>query len=277
MRLIIVTILIAFSWASSLFAAPHVQADLVSETQTVQPGRPFWVAVRLRMNPGWHTYWKNPGDSGMATTVEWVLPQGFRAQPLEWPLPKPFGSPPLVSYGYSGEAWLMAKIEPPSALKPGTTFAISAQVRWLECADVCVPGRAYPRLELSVVSTPPKNLALKKDFDRARAQLPVNDAVPGWRVKGEVRGRALKITLKPAQGAKNPATLAFFSDLPGFVEASAPQTLSRVGGSLVLECRLAEGIPAPAQISGLFVSTRGWWLWKTTQGWESSVPIRRLD
>ncbi len=64
-----------------------VQAELLAEPASIVPGQPFWVAVRLRMKAGWHTYWRNPGDSGEATTIAWQLPSGFEAGPIVWPAP----------------------------------------------------------------------------------------------------------------------------------------------------------------------------------------------
>ncbi len=66
----------------------HVEAELISEVLSVKPGESFWTALRLRMEPGWHTYWQNPGDAGLPTTIEWELPAGFSAGPLLWSFPE---------------------------------------------------------------------------------------------------------------------------------------------------------------------------------------------
>src|SRR5205823_7777760 len=92
--------------AGALHAAPvktaHVDAELISENATIVPGQPLTVALRLRIEDGWHTYWRNPGDSGLPTTLDWKLPAGFRAAPIEWPAPKALQVAPLVNYGYRG-------------------------------------------------------------------------------------------------------------------------------------------------------------------------------
>src|SRR5687767_4797431 len=76
----------------------NVTAELVGETETIRPGSPFTVGVSLRPAPDWHTYWQNPGDSGLATTVEWKLPAGMTAGELEWPHPVRLGKSPLVTF-----------------------------------------------------------------------------------------------------------------------------------------------------------------------------------
>src|SRR6185369_1520698 len=76
--------------------AAHVEAELVSEVESIQPGQPFWVALRLKMEDHWHTYWQNPGDSGLATKIIWNLPEGFRAESIQWPYPEKIEAPPLV-------------------------------------------------------------------------------------------------------------------------------------------------------------------------------------
>ena len=91
--------------ASSVAAAPpasrHVQPELVADVESIAAGRPFQAGLRLRMEPEWHTYWKNPGDSGLATRLTWKLPDGFQAGPIEWPYPEIFKQGPVTSYGYT--------------------------------------------------------------------------------------------------------------------------------------------------------------------------------
>src|SRR3569623_1976061 len=77
----------------------HVQAQIVSETQSIEPGHPFWVGVFLQMDPDWHVYWENAGDSGLPVKVQWSLPDHFQAGPLHWPYPKRIVALPLTSYG----------------------------------------------------------------------------------------------------------------------------------------------------------------------------------
>ena len=97
-------------------AAELVRADLVSQNAVVVPGKPLTVGVRLRMKAGWHTYWRNPGDSGLGTEIRWTLPEGSSAGPILWPVPDRIPVSHLVNYGYSDEVVLLTTITPAAGI-----------------------------------------------------------------------------------------------------------------------------------------------------------------
>jgi DsbC/DsbD-like thiol-disulfide interchange protein len=99
--------------------SPHSEARLVPEVTSIQPGTPFTVAVYFEMEAGWHNYWRNPGDSGLPTTIAWTLPAGFEAGEIHWPTPSRIAYFPLVDYGYYGEVALLVEITPPQGPGPG--------------------------------------------------------------------------------------------------------------------------------------------------------------
>src|SRR5271154_2919465 len=111
----------------------HVTASLVSETRNAVPGRPLHLALRQQIQPGWHTYWSNPGESGLPTTTDWSLPRGFRAEPISWPVPERFTAGPVVGYGYKHDVVLPVTIDVPADLPPGTDVTLSAHASWLAC------------------------------------------------------------------------------------------------------------------------------------------------
>lgn len=139
----------------------NVRSALYSEAASIRPGQPFWVGAFFKIKPGWHIYWKDPGDSGMATEVQWKLPDGFGSGPIHWPNPEKFQDSAGVTYGYKHEVLLMAEILPPANLKPGRKAKISARIRWLECREICVPGKADLTLTLPVQSG---SASLNSDF-----------------------------------------------------------------------------------------------------------------
>lgn len=123
--------------------------DLLADVEAAAPGEPFTLAVRIKTQPGWHVYWKHPGDAGLATKVTWSLPEGWKAGPLRWPKPATFKQPgDIVGYGYTGEVLLGATITPAKDAKPGESHTLQAHVEWLGCKDKCIPGEASARLEL---------------------------------------------------------------------------------------------------------------------------------
>ncbi len=114
---------------------------MIPETTAVQPGQPFDVALHLHADPGWHTYWINPGDAGLATTIRWTLPPGFTAGPIQWPTPEKHNMGPLMTYGYAGDVYLLTTITPPKADLP-QHFDLKAKATWLVCKEECIPGKA---------------------------------------------------------------------------------------------------------------------------------------
>jgi thiol:disulfide interchange protein len=152
---------------------PHVKVELVQEEETIQPGRPFWVAVHLVMEEGWHVYWKNPGDAGMPLKVEWQLPVGFEAGPLQWPFPMKFTLADMVGFGYEGEVTLLSQITPPKDLSQ-LEVPLAAKVNWLVCSSTtCQPGSAPVTLKGKIGTESP--VAKKESLDLfqlARAKMP---------------------------------------------------------------------------------------------------------
>ena len=131
----------AFALSGSVVATDNVKAHLVSEVSSVGPGQVFWVALELDIRDGWHTYWRNPGDSGEATKLAWQLPPGFSAGDIVWTTPHRFEIAPLVNYGYAKHAVHLVQITAPKDLKAGPPVLLSAKASWLVCSDVCIPER----------------------------------------------------------------------------------------------------------------------------------------
>ena len=181
MRILLVLMLILTVSAPLYAAAPKdlVKAELLADVASVQPGQPFTAGIRLTMKPHWHVYWKNPGDAGQATSVEWKLPQGFTAGELKFPIPVTFEQPgPVIGYGYENEVLLTATITPPADLVAGKTIDLEAAVTWLVCDPMtCIPGNASLKLQLPTgPETKPANAEL---FAKGRQQFPVPlDASP---------------------------------------------------------------------------------------------------
>src|SRR5580658_5873876 len=112
--------------------AGHVQVELLADVSAVQPGKPFWLGVRLNIDPGWHVYWKNPGDSGLPTRVKFNLPDGFTAGELQYPVPHRIVFPGnIVCFGYENSVMLLAKINPPDNLPANFQGRFEANISWL--------------------------------------------------------------------------------------------------------------------------------------------------
>lgn len=153
-----------------------VEASLVADTTAVVPGRPFHVGLHLRIAPDWHVYWKNPGDSGIATTPGWNFPENFKIGGLQWPLPLRLIEPgDIAVYAYRNEVLLIAEVTPPENLQ-GTEVRLRATPKWLVCHEICIPGAAEISLILPVAgSAEPANAEL---FAKFKALLPSSSPPP---------------------------------------------------------------------------------------------------
>ena len=128
-----------------------VSARLLSNTSAASPGQVFSLGIELSMEEGWHTYWQFSGDAGAPTQVEWELPEGWEAGSLQWPLPNKYGEQgDLVVYGYADRVLLISRVQVPAAETFGDTVSVAADVSWLVCRELCIPGQARLQISLPV-------------------------------------------------------------------------------------------------------------------------------
>jgi len=138
--------------ASPEIGEKQVRAKLIADTSSIRPAASFRLGVVLDMAPGWHTYYKESGDAGMPTRIDWQLPAGFQAQPLQWQRPETFQESGIVTYGYQGQTVIAAQITAPPNLAAGKNLTLGAKVRWLSCKEVCIPGGADLTISMPVAS-----------------------------------------------------------------------------------------------------------------------------
>ncbi len=180
----------------------HTRARLVSDVSSVVPGMSFTVGVLLRMDPGWHTYWVNSGESGLATTVQWTLPQGVAVSELQWPLPeKKIEEGDVLTYGYSDETMAIATVQLPAEMSGWKEVVLAADVSWLECKSTCIPGGARVTLTLPVASgaAPSPDTAGIARY-RMALPVPVNEQ-QDVAVSTVERGDTLVLTVTPQPGS----------------------------------------------------------------------------
>ncbi len=257
---------LAFAWIAALggFAtsasAQHVKASLVAADATVQPGHPFTVALHFIHDPHWHTYWLNPG-TGLATSIAWKLPPGFSASDIEWPAPTILKdhTDTVIGNGYDGDLLLPVTITPPANLAPGSTVTLQADVQWLMCQDVCMPGNADLQIALPIRSEAPTPDATWGTRLRAVvASLPRAD--PQWRVTATHDAKNVSLKIAPAQAnAPSPTDLHFFSD-DNFVAYELPQPVAPDGhGGYILTLPISpDGPKNPEKLLGVLTSENGW-------------------
>lgn len=129
----------------------RIEAELVPMSAWAAPGSTAVVAIRQQIEPGWHTYWRNPGDSGGATTLTWSAPAGIEPGEIVWPVPERQRLAGLMNYGYSGVVYLPVPVEIPATARAGTTLPLTVRALFLVCSDeMCVPDELTLRLDVKV-------------------------------------------------------------------------------------------------------------------------------
>ncbi|MFQ6048541.1 MAG: protein-disulfide reductase DsbD domain-containing protein, partial [Phycisphaerae bacterium] len=168
---------------------PPVKASLLADVQAVQPGGSVTLAVRLKIDPQWHVYWRNPGQTGLPTRIELTVPKGFKAGPVQVPPPVELSSGGILSYALHDPAVYLIDVQAPPDAPIGQEVTFRAKVKWLACKVQCIPGQAELSLSLPVEPADrparPANVEL---FRAARARLPVRadpDAALSLTVRAE--------------------------------------------------------------------------------------------
>lgn len=240
---------------ASARAQSKTQATLLLEAEAAPPGDTVLAAVRLQMAPGWHTYWRNPGESGKATEIMWQLPAGVSAGEILWPPPEPHTAAGMTTYVYHREVFLVVPLTLDPALKAGATLELAAEVAWLECEVACVPGRAKlgARLEVTAARRPSPHAPAIREW-RARVPQPLPGLAPrAWWEKPAAGDKATLVIEGKVVGDFVPTDFyAYESEAfevkPSVMEVSASEGKFR----LVKEVTLF-GESLPRSIPGILV------------------------
>jgi DsbC/DsbD-like thiol-disulfide interchange protein len=242
----------------------HARVSLIAPKAFPPRSQPMWVGLLFQLDPGWHIYWQNAGDSGEPPKVQWQLPEGFRAGPIRWPTPIRLGSGTVVDYGYQGQVLLMAPIERLAVAKADSVSAIAADVKYVVCREICIPGKAH-----LTVSFPAGEDALsqaaqwQKLFQGTQMTLPKPTPVE-WKVSAQSDEDQFVLAV---EGTLPPREAFFFPLEPGIIENSAPQTLERSENGFRLTLRKSDSlINSVSALRGLLVLPNH-------RGFEITAPV----
>lgn len=233
------------------------KVELVAEKDAVAPGETAWLGLHFVLDPGWHIYWQNPGDSGEPPRVQWNLPASFRVGSIEWPAPQRLGSGTVIDFGYSGETLLMIPLAIPADAAADVQEKLTATAKWLVCRDICIPDRALLSLTMEIVARPshagsklPPGMAplpqsaAQTLFARFRKLVPA--AVPSnWTVKAISQGGDFILSVETGEPEEH---AAFYPFLPDPLENSAPQAASRLAKGVQLKLHKSDQQVKPVAI-----------------------------
>jgi thiol:disulfide interchange protein DsbD len=262
LNLILPAILALFSSADAQSDPPsaqlHTRVSLVADVASVVPGSSFTAGILMNMEKGWHTYWENPGEAGIPTEIRWTLPEGVTAGGILWPVPHKYNeSGDVLTYGYADENMLLVPISVAPTVPPGTSLHLHAELTWLECEHICIPGKAAVDLRLPVRTGAPEK-ANEELFSRTRAQLPAPaGGAPELSIETRFSADALHLTVLPRGGKlrfEEGALPDFYPVLPPELSAGRT-TVQREGEGALLTAPLSlyEPLREGAGIGGVLV------------------------
>jgi thiol:disulfide interchange protein DsbD len=222
----------------------HVEAELVAERSAAKPGETLTVALRLKIVPEWHTYWRNPGDSGEPTALEWKLPAGWSAGEIQWPAPRRLPAGHLMNFGYETEVLHLVDITVPAAATGATT--LRARATWLVCnPEHCIPEEAELSLDLPVGAGGPS--ASADAIAGTRKALPVK--AQGLQLSAARNDAGVDLRIEPA-----PTKALYFPFEQGKIHNGGAQRFE--GGVLGIP-KAQNPVGAFTRVSGLLVTERG--------------------
>lgn len=232
--------LVALPAAAQPAGQNNLTVDLVAESDAPAAGSEVTIAFVAKPNPGWHGYWKNPGDAGLDTRLDWTLPQGVTAGELRYPVPTRLMIAGIMNYIYKGNYTQFATLKIPAGLAPGTKLPIAVRADYLICTDeICVPETENLTLDLTVgdgTITPER----RAQFDQWRRLLP---KPLGSEAKFQVTDGTLRIAIPFPASVDLWKDAYFFAQTPDAVTYSAPQSVTRDGDTLILSVKAGSKVP----------------------------------
>ena len=240
--------------ASPAVQTDHLQSRLVSEATAAVPGTRLTLGLLLEHDPHWHTYWRNPGDSGLPTKLDLALPAGVVAEPIAWPHPHRFDLAGIVNFGYGERRLLPVSVVVPEDYAE-QSLAVRATASWLICEVECIPGNAEYAFELPVAPTAEVDARWADDFAAARADLP--RATEATLTVAEDAG-AIVLTLDGLDATAAPAQWQWFPETPDVVANGAQPQWQRAAAGWQAHWPQSEYFTAlPADVALVAVDGNG--------------------
>jgi DsbC/DsbD-like thiol-disulfide interchange protein len=240
--------------AAGVATVSHTTLRLVPETASLEPGRTLDLGLFFDVEPNWHIYWINPGDSGEPPAVKWNLPAGFQAGDLEWPAPERLVNGPLTDYGYRGRVMLIAPVRVPSEIS-GQNATLSADVRWLVCSNVCIPASASLSIDLPVQHNVPRPDGQARTLFQSTLRALPRPLPARWRASAEDEGDRFRIRL--TTGAKVRQASFFPLDF-NEVENAKPQDSTPLPAGVEVSVYKSDQLVKPLrQLRGIIVIDAG--------------------
>ncbi len=248
--------------ASAAFAASnsadalHVHVEIIAPAAQLSPGASSEAGLYFKLDPGWHVYWQNAGDSGEPPHIQWTLPDGITAGSLQFPAPQRLPLGPLMDFGYENEVLFPFNLDVASSAKPGPV-ALHAKVAWLVCRELCIPGKAELEVDRVIAAAGAQVAAVSPDkeiYDRLVGRLP--ESLPAAD-RAIFQPTATGFRLAVSTGQRETQAV-FFPEDQNIVDNPAPQTLTPTKTGFVLDLKKDASLTAnPAKLNGVIELSGG--------------------
>src|SRR5580704_1484471 len=229
----------------------HAKIELIADQSPPRGNARLQAGLLFHLDPGWHIYWQNAGDSGEPPKIIWNLPAGFVLGPLEWPALKRLGSGSIIDYGYEDQVLLLAPIKTPMSFdyESRENVQFVADVKYVVCREVCIPGNAHLTLTLPI-SDAAQAREWHEQFEQARRKIP-KPAPAAWKISARAAQNNLILTIAGVPPANS---VTFFPLAAGVIENSAPQLLATDRAGIHLTLKMSDQAPEPPkQLKGVLV------------------------
>lgn len=241
---------------------PGLEIDLITENRSISAGKPFTVGLHIKHFPGFHTYWQNPGMVGMEPSLEWTLPDGFKASDIQWPHPEHTFMGEYPCYGYERDVTLLVTITPPAEITQ-KDVTLTAKAMWMCCAKGCFPGYETFNLKLPVTQKAIPDPKAKSLITKARQELPTEDHKATLEVLSKADAPQVRVRLTHPGIAKAKNVHLFSTDRQ--ISSDHPQKIKKQSNdSIILTVPRSEfgpdaptALPAVLQIGDQFLAVSG--------------------
>ena len=237
--------------------APHLHVQLVAPEDEIYPGGNNQIGLYFKLEPGWHVYWQNAGDAGGPPRIRWTLPDGVTAGPLQFPAPKRLPLGPLMDFGYEDEVLYPTKLDVAPNVKSGKAV-LDANVDWLVCREVCLPGKAELKLTLQLSSDKPAVVSGSGEdaalMQRLASTLP-QPLPPSVKVAFQPTADGFRLGVET--GKRETSALFFPADQDTLANA-APEKVTATPRGAVVELKKDANLAAnPKQLNGVLELSGG--------------------
>lgn len=251
----------------------HTTVDFISDVKSIQAGKSFWIGLRMKMDPEWHVYWRNPGDSGLPPSIAWKLPDGVTAGVIQWPYPKRINVGPLTSFGFEEEVILWSEISLPAHL-PFNELTVRAKVDWLTCKIECIPGQADFSLVFPVVNESEKNIEAGEWLEKDRFNWPARQS--DWSISARQNEKDFIFLLSAENPQGNIKSLQFFPYNDTLIQHAAAQELRFEHHEYILTIPKSFLITKSIdELEGILVSDKTWDYNHHYHSLEIKVPVEQ--